>query len=123
MKEATGESSIIRWTLENDPEKLKQWCHIGEKGQLEGPLSKRFEQAMRLEGTKSVQSKHAAGIAVSAEPLAGICPMVYDSKNKQVIAGMEMADLESLGMIKLDILGVAMLDKIMCISDLMKEGA
>jgi DNA polymerase-3 subunit alpha len=123
MKEATGDSSIIRWALENDPEKLKQWCHIGKDGELEGPLSKRFEQAMRLEGTKSVQSKHAAGIAVSSEPLAGICPMVYDSKNKQVIAGMEMADLESLGMIKLDILGVAMLDKIMCISDLMKEGA
>lgn len=123
MKEATGESSIIRWTLENEPEKLKQWCHVDKDNKLEGPLAKRFEQAMRLEGTKSVQSKHAAGIAVSAEPLAGICPMVYDSKNKQVIAGMEMADLESLGMIKLDILGVAMLDKIMCISDLMKEGA
>ena len=47
--------------------------------------------------------------------------MVYDSKNKQMIAGMEMQDLESIGIIKFDILGVAMLDKIMTIQDLLKE--
>jgi DNA polymerase-3 subunit alpha len=85
-------------------------------------LSKRFEQAIRLEGTKSNQSKHAAGIAISAVPLRESCPMVYDSKNNQVIAGMEMQDLESIGIIKFDILGVAMLDKIMTITDLLKSG-
>jgi DNA polymerase III alpha subunit len=47
--------------------------------------------------------------------------MVYDSKNDQMIAGMEMQDLESLGIIKFDILGLAYLDKIMCISDLLKN--
>jgi DNA polymerase III alpha subunit len=35
---------------------------------------------------------------------------------------MEMQDLESLGLIKFDILGVAMLDKIMTISDILKYG-
>ena len=89
---------------------------------MQGPLAKRFEQAIRLEGVKSNQSKHAAGIAISSEPLSQICPMVYDSKNKQMIAGMEMQDLESIGIIKFDILGVAMLDKIMTIQNLLKEG-
>jgi DNA polymerase-3 subunit alpha len=122
MKEETGESSIIRWALENNGDKLKEWCYIDDNGQLQGPLAKRFEQAIRLEGTKSNQSKHAAGIAISAEPLNEICPMVYDSKNENSIAGMEMQDLESIGIIKFDILGVAMLDKIMTIQDLLKEG-
>ncbi len=66
MKEETGESSIIRWALENNVDKLKEWCYIDDNGELQGPLAKRFEQAMRLEGTKSNQSKHAAGIAISA---------------------------------------------------------
>jgi DNA polymerase III alpha subunit len=35
---------------------------------------------------------------------------------------MEMQDLESLGIIKFDILGVAMLDKVMTISDILKNG-
>ena len=75
-----------------------------------------------MEGIKSNQSKHAAGIAISSEPLHEICPMIYDSKNDQLIAGMEMQDLEAIGIIKFDILGVAMLDKIMSIQSLLKEG-
>lgn len=122
MKEETGEASIIRWALENNADSLRDYCYIDSNNTLNGPLAKRFEQAIRLEGTKSNQSKHAAGIAISANPLKDICPMIYDSKNDQMIAGMEMQDLESLGIIKFDILGVAMLDKIMTIQDLLKEG-
>jgi DNA polymerase-3 subunit alpha len=122
MKEDTGEASIIRWALENQVDKLKEWCYVMDDGSLAGPLSKRFEQAIRLEGTKSNQSKHAAGVVISNQSLSDLCPMVYDSKNKQTIAGMEMQDLEALGVIKFDILGVAMLDKIMTISETLKQG-
>lgn len=122
MKEETGEASIIRWALENNADKLKEWCFIDDKGELQGPLAKRFEQAIRLEGTKSNQSKHAAGITISSEPLSELCPMIYDNKNEQLIAGMEMQDLESVGIIKFDILGIAYLDKIMCITDLLSSG-
>lgn len=122
MKDETGEASIIRWALENNGDALKEWCFIDKNNELNGPLAKRFEQAIRLEGVKSNQSKHAAGIAISAEPLSEICPMVYDAKNEQMIAGMEMQDLEAIGIIKFDILGVAMLDKIMAIQDLLKQG-
>jgi DNA polymerase III alpha subunit len=48
--------------------------------------------------------------------------MVYDAKNKQSIAGMEMQDLESIGVIKFDILGIAMLDKVMNISQSLLNG-
>jgi DNA polymerase-3 subunit alpha len=119
MREDTGEASIIRWALENNRSDLEQWCHIDDNNSLSGPLAKRFEQAIRLEGTKTNQSKHAAGIAISPHPLGEICPMVYDTKNDQLIAGMEMQDLESLGIVKFDVLGVAMLDKIMAIQELL----
>lgn len=121
MKEETGESSIIRWALENNVDKLKEWCYLNDDGSLAGPLSKRFEQAIRLEGTKSNQSKHAAGVVISSQPLEGICPMVYDAKNEQTIAGMEMQDLEYLGVIKFDVLGLAFLDKAMYISELLLD--
>ncbi len=122
MKEDTGESSIIRWALENNADKIKEWCFIDTDQSLSGPLAKRFEQAIRLEGTKSNQSKHAAGVVIGSVPLQTVCPMIYDTKTKQQIAGMEMQDLESLGMIKFDILGIAMLDKIMSISQTLHEG-
>jgi DNA polymerase-3 subunit alpha len=122
MKDETGEASIIRWALENNSDKLKEWCHIDESGELQGPLAKRFEQAIRLEGTKSNQSKHAAGVVIGDRQLSAICPMIYDTKTDQTIAGMEMQDLESIGVIKFDILGVAMLDKIMTVQDILQKG-
>ena len=122
MKKEYGEASIIKWALENRSNDLKEWCHLDEEGKLNGPLAKRFEQAIRLEGTKTNQSKHAAGVVIAPEALTNICPMVYDTKNKNLIAGMEMQDLENIGVIKFDILGVAVLDKIMNISDMLKQG-
>jgi DNA polymerase-3 subunit alpha len=118
IKEEEGSASIIRWALENNPDKFKEWCEIDENGQLTGPLAKRFEQAIRIEGTKFHQSKHAAGVAISAKPLDSLCPMIYDTKTNQNIAGLEMNDLDALGIIKFDILGIALLDKIMFVNNL-----
>ncbi len=124
MREETGESSIIRWALENNSKELKDWCYIQKDGSLDGPLAKRFEQAIRLEGTKTAQSKHASGIVIAPESLSDICPMILDSKSKDksLIAGLEMNDLEALGIIKLDILGLNMLDKIMGIQQILETG-
>jgi DNA polymerase-3 subunit alpha len=107
-----GDASIIMWALENNSDELKQWCHIDDNGELQGSMSKRFEQAVRLEGTKRSQSKHAAGIVVSQQPLNEVAPLVFDKKSKEPVAGMEMGDLEAMGHVKFDILGIALLDKI-----------
>jgi DNA polymerase-3 subunit alpha len=120
-KDEDGDVSIIKWSLENYPEKFKEWCEIDEHGNLSGPLAKRFEQAIRIEGTKFNQSKHAAGIAISAKKLGDICPMIFDTKTQKYIAGLEMNDLEALGVIKFDILGIALLDKIMFVNSIINK--
>lgn len=122
MREATGEASIIQWALQNESEGLHKWCFINEQGELEGPYAKIFEQAIRLEGTKHSAGKHAGGVIVSSAPLAECCPMVYDENTKQLKAGMEMNDMEAMGYIKFDILGVAMLDKAQGVQQLLKTG-
>lgn len=124
IKEEEGSASIIRWALENYPDKFREWCEIDENNELTGPLAKRFEQAIRMEGVKYNQSKHAAGIAIAAKPLNEICPMIFDTKTKQNIAGLEMNDLDALGVIKFDILGIALLDKMMYINTMLnlKQG-
>jgi DNA polymerase III alpha subunit len=48
--------------------------------------------------------------------------MLYDSKTESTIAGLEMQDLEEMGMVKFDILGLALLDKIQAISNLLARG-
>ena len=51
MKDEDGQASIIRWALENNGKQLKEWCYLDDEGELQGPLAKRFEQAIRLEGS------------------------------------------------------------------------
>ena len=123
MKDEDGGASIIRWSLENNGDKLKEWCYLDDDGELQGPLAKRFEQAIRLEGSKYNQSKHAAGIAIANDSLNTICPMIWDTKANQNIAGFEMGDLESIGVIKFDILGIALLDKMMLAKELLNVKA
>jgi DNA polymerase-3 subunit alpha len=113
MMEESGDSSIIRWALENNAAALKPYCVQNEDGSLDGPLAADFAQAIRLEGTKKSRSKHAAGVVISPVPLANICPMVLDSSSDELVAGFEMNAVESIGLVKFDILGVAVLDKLM----------
>ena len=105
--------SVIQWTLVNQPEILRDYCRLNDDGSLGGEYSKMFEQAMRLEGTFKSQGKHAAGVVISSHHLNTVCPMVRDKKGTEKIAGMEMGDLESMGHVKFDILGISLLDKMM----------
>ncbi len=128
MKEADkqaggdGEASIIAWSLENHADDLKEWTFIDDEGNLQGPMAKMFEQSIRLEGTKKSQSKHAAGVIISQEPLAEVCPMVHDKTSGEMIAGMEMGDMEDMGHVKFDVLSVSMLDKVHGVMKLLEEG-
>lgn len=120
--EESGETSILRWTLQNYPKAVSDYCTMNEDGSLSGEYKHMFEQAIRLEGTFKSQGKHAAGLVVASQPLNEVCPMVHDKKSDRPIAGMEMGDLEKMGHVKLDILGLLTLDRLMGANDLLRYG-
>lgn len=112
--------SIIRWALQNSQDELRDYCFINDSGQLEGDYAEFFQQAIDIEGTFKTQGKHAAGVVISAEPLQSVCPMVNQRSGGEKIAGLEMQDLEALGHVKFDVLGLNLLDKLMYIEELIK---
>ncbi len=77
-----------------------------------------FDQAMRIEGTKKSQSKHAAGVVIADRPIEELVPLVYDAKNKDRVVGLEMNNAEDMGAVKFDFLGVVALDKMWKAQDL-----
>lgn len=111
--EEMDDPSVILWTLENDPDALSDYCRMDDDGNLVGDLSKLFQQAVRLEGVFKSRGKHAAGVVISSDPLNVVCPMIKPTKGHEQIAGMEMGDLEAIGCVKFDILGVNLLSRIM----------
>ena len=110
--------SIIRWSLINRADELRDFCHITNEGKLEGDYAQYFQQAIDIEGTFKTQGKHAAGVVISKNPLHTVCPMVKQRGSTEKIAGLEMADLEALGHVKFDVLGINLLDKLMKIKEL-----
>ena len=111
--------SIIRFALINSSDELRDYCYINDSGHLEGDYAEYFEQAIRLEGTFKTQGKHAAGVVISSDRLHDVCPMVEQRSGGEKIAGLEMADLEDLGHVKFDVLGINLLDKIMKIEEIL----
>lgn len=117
MEEHTGQSSIILWCLEHRAEKFKDWCYL-EDGQLQGQYADRFQQAIDIEGIKASRGRHPAGIVIAPTTMEDVCPMVLDTKTNHLIGGLTMSDIESIGLVKLDILGTAVIDKLKLIHKL-----
>ena len=117
------DASVIRYVLENDKNGvLKDWCYLDRDGQLQGKMSKRFSQSIYLEGTKINRSVHAAGIVISPQKIKDSIPVAYDTKSKKLVSSLEMNDLENTGKIKFDLLGLATLDKLSGVSQILKYG-
>jgi hypothetical protein len=108
--EEMDEPSIIMWVLENKPELVSDYCYL-EDGILKGELATIFEQAIKLEGTIQNQGKHAAGLIIASESISDNAPMLK-ARDGSMIAAMDMGDLEKLGLVKFDFLGVDILNKI-----------
>ncbi|MEK7143078.1 MAG: DNA polymerase III subunit alpha [Patescibacteria group bacterium] len=67
-----------------------------------------IKMAQALEGVARHASTHAAGIVIAREPLVCDVPLQYASRGeKEIITQYAMNDLEEIGLIKMDILGLA----------------
>jgi DNA polymerase III alpha subunit len=110
--ELMEDKSVIRWTLEHDPEALKNWVFLDDDDNLDGPLANLFEQAINIEGTNKSQGKHPAGVIISKHKLSDVCPMTVNKSGDRVVA-FEMNPLEIQGHVKFDVLGIDLLSKIM----------
>lgn len=64
-----------------------------------------IDKAKRIEGTKKSYGVHAAGVVISSRPLAEIVPLSR-GKNGETITQYAMEDVEALGLLKMDFLGL-----------------
>jgi DNA polymerase-3 subunit alpha len=93
-----GRDVPLEEALEMEP-KLRE---LRDSGEREGKL---FEYAIKLEGLARHVSKHAAGIVISDRPLVEDVPLFVD-KDGTVITQFSGPDVEAIGLIKFDFLGL-----------------
>lgn len=92
-----GQPTSIAEALERIPD-LK-------KLQTESRMFARLlEIAQRLEGFSRHSSTHAAGVVISRDPLTYVVPLMQN--DGQAVTQFSMTDLEKIGLLKMDILGL-----------------
>jgi DNA polymerase-3 subunit alpha len=79
-----------------------------------------IDLSRRLEGVNKTSGVHAAGVVISAEPLDTIVPLMI-ARDGSIVTQYPMEDLEYLGLIKMDILGLKNLTTINRASKLVKQ--
>jgi DNA polymerase-3 subunit alpha len=93
-----GKDFPLAKALEMEP-KLVEIMNSGEREK------RLFELALRLEGLLRNCSKHAAGIVISPQPLTEDLPLWID-KDGAVVTQYTFTDVEAIGLIKFDFLGL-----------------
>ena len=106
-KAADGiDEDVIAWALEakKNPDMAAQLkFKANERTRV---LKKTFEIARKLEGVNRNRSTHACAVLISDESLFGTIPCCWDANKKSLLTGFDMYDIEALGYMKLDLLGL-----------------
>ena len=93
-----GRDFTLEQALEIEP-KLREIRDTGERE------TKLFQYALKLEGLARHVSKHAAGIVISEQPLIQSVPLFVD-KDGTVMTQFAGPEIEAIGLIKFDFLGL-----------------
>tara|TARA_B100000315_G_scaffold260191_2_gene319887 strand:+ start:1911 stop:5372 length:3462 start_codon:yes stop_codon:yes gene_type:complete len=84
--------------LHNEP-------RLAELTETDSQINKLMETAKTLEGIARHASTHAAGVVISDEPLTSCVPL-FRGANGETVTQFPMNDIEKIGLVKFDFLGL-----------------
>ena len=92
-------------------EALIQESRLQELVDKEQRMKDLMDTAMALEGLARHASTHAAGVVISQQPLIDHVPL-YKTSNNEIVTQYSMTDIEKVGLVKFDFLGLKTLTMI-----------
>lgn len=84
---------------------------LRELTETDSRIGELMETARALEGLSRHASTHAAGVVISQEPLTDHVPL-YKGANNEIVTQYSMGDVEKIGLVKFDFLGLKTLTTI-----------
>ena len=92
--------------LDRDAPRYKEAADFRAVLDTDQEAAKVFETARGIENLKRQWGVHAAGVIMSAEPLLDVLPIMKREDDGAIITQFDQPPLESLGLIKMDFLGL-----------------
>lgn len=91
----------LQQALKEIPELAKE--QSSERGEL------LLSMALQAEGMPRNIGTHAGGVLIAPEPLETYCPRIYATDTQTTVTQMDMGDVEKIGLVKFDFLGLRVL--------------
>ena len=113
-----GSKSMVLWCI-NHIDEFNQWC----SPKFQGVYASEFQAAIQLDQTITGRGRHASAYALANIPIYKRAPYIWDESAERYVVGLNMDDAEKLGFVKLDLLGVSLLDKADLVRKVLKNGA
>ncbi|MBI4778389.1 DNA polymerase III subunit alpha [Candidatus Desantisbacteria bacterium] len=108
----------LQITLTESIKRVPELAQIYEEGGIKQRL---IETALKLEGLVRHASTHAAGVVIAGSPLTEFAPLYCDQKSPGIITQYAKDEIESIGLLKMDFLGLKTLTLIRNIITILKE--
>ncbi|MGI9305697.1 MAG: DNA polymerase III subunit alpha [Gammaproteobacteria bacterium] len=65
-----------------------------------------LELSREVEGLPRNIGTHAGGVLIAPEPIVNFCPLLYAADTNSMVSQMDMNDVEKIGLVKFDFLGL-----------------
>ena len=91
---------------------LKPGAELKQAYDADPQVKEIVDLAKPLEGLVRQDSIHAAGVVISDRPLTDVVPLQQKGSDQEVVTQFKMGDVEALGLLKMDFLGLRNLDVI-----------
>ena len=85
---------------------LKDEEQLGRRYREESDIQELIDNARQLEGIARNVSTHAGGVVIAPRPLFEYTPLYADTHISQAITQLDKDDLEAIGLVKFDFLGL-----------------
>ncbi len=115
---ASGASQASEGTMLSDELLRSHWRSLTGLDLADPMVQQVFVIARAFEGFPRHMGIHSGGIVITADPIAEVVPIENASMVQRTVVQWDKDDLNSLGIIKIDLLGLGMLN---AISDAVKQ--
>ncbi len=102
-------------------EAIRQEPDLRKAAEDDEQIRRLLDIAMKLEGLYRHASTHAAGVVIGDRPLEELVPLYYDGKSALPATQFNMKDVETVGLVKFDFLGLKTLTIIQKTVDMVRE--
>lgn len=79
---------------------------LRERYEKEEDVHELIDLALQLEGTVRNVGKHAGGVVIAPSKMSDFVPLYCDAGSSSVVCQYDMVDVESIGLVKFDFLGL-----------------